>query len=253
MRFSAKISVLVLTTSLSFAVTAVAQHPYPANYKGEANYKNELPTEPLYPCTNEAILKDGFYLGAGAGYDAYKFNLKVEGIDDFGNAVTLNPAFAANGWKGSLFAGYGQYFNWFYIGGEIVGMGASATNSTTFAANLFSLKEELRVRQTYGVGLLPGVKVNDYALIYGRLGYLRSSVRSTETASVVGLGSVSTGRTDWLNGFNYGVGIETSIYENTSVRGEYTYTSYGSFNNDGTVFDPSNNSFTLSIVYHFTC
>ena len=30
------------------------------------------------------------------------------------------PILAANGLQGSLFAGYGRYFGWFYIAGEIL-------------------------------------------------------------------------------------------------------------------------------------
>lgn len=252
------VSKIILTSSIALlSMNTFAwwhKNSAPANYKGEpVNYKAEVPTEPVYPCTNEAELKDGLYLGVGASYDAYKIRQDIDAVDDFGNSVTFNPSYAAKGWDATLFAGYGQYFNWFYIGGEIDAIASSAEVSNTFAVNNFALNENLRARQSYGVSLLPGVKVNDYALIYARVGYLRTSFRAAETASVVGFGSVTESRTDWLNGFNYGVGIETSVYENTSVRGEYTYTSYGSISNSVSSYSPNNNEYTLSLIYHFTC
>lgn len=251
MRFPAKISTIIVSSSVFLlSLSAYAQPHPPANYKGEPNYKNEIP---VYPYVNEAILRDGFYLGVGGGYDAYKIRQQLAVVDDFGNYFTFDPSYSAKGWNASAFTGYGLYFNWFYFGGEINAVASAAESTHTMAVNGFTLNEELRARQSYGVALLPGFRANDYTLIYARLGYLRTSMRNTETASILGLGTFTDSVTEWLNGFNYGVGIETAICQNTSIRGEYTYTSYGTFNNGITKFTPNNSSFTLGVNYHFPC
>lgn len=250
------------------ATTVAAEHE---NYKGEANFKAEVPP----PCPPIMMLHDGFYVGIGGGYDSYRVHQETndEFVDLPGGAIALSGTnslnHSATGWMGGVFAGYGHYFDWFYLGVEINANTSDAETSwNANASDTSAYNVDLEARTSYGIALLPGIKVNDSSLLYVRLGYLRSNFKASETYTNVYFNpnvSISQSDSDWRNGFNYGVGIETYVAENVSVRGEYTHTSYNSDTisqsvqnaagtsqfNSTSKFEPSNNEFMLSLMYHF--
>jgi opacity protein-like surface antigen len=259
------------TASLLIATTAsYAQE----NYKGEANYKAEVPA----PCPPAMTLHDGFYVGVGAGYDSYRIKDRddltiVDAADVTLGSTSESLNHSATGWMGGIFAGYGHYFDMFYLGAELNGnmSNADATRSMT-DSNGDSAHLKIKARGSYGIGVLPGIKVNDSTLLYARLGYLRTNFKVNESSTddagdLDGDQNVtySYSSSKWRNGFNYGVGLETYIAENVSVRGEYTHTSYQSKSNSVAMIDadlgttttitsklkPSNNEFMLSVLYHF--
>lgn len=240
-RFTAISAAVSAASLLMLTSSTFAAHP---NYK--ADYKNEA------PCPPEVFLKDGFYIGVGLGYDAYKIRQSTS-TSRAGVTTSLNPPLSAKGWNGSLFAGYGQYFDYFYIAGEIL---ASASNaqatwgSGTSLGNSFNTK--VNARGSYGISILPGVRLNNTSLLYGRIGYLRTDFKDNQFGTIAGVLHYNNSNSQWKNGFNYGLGIETLVYDNLSLRGEYTYTQYGSFSSSSvTSFTPSNNQFVLGLLYHF--
>lgn len=252
------------------------------NFKGEANFKAEVPP----PCPTCLVLHDGFYLGVGVGYDSYRAHQSTNvDIDDPVLALEIleNPLsfnHSATGWMGGLFAGYGHYFDMFYLGAELNANASNADTSfsrsvTTFVGTpiqaFSSYNVNVKARTSYGVALLPGIKLNDSSLLYVRLGYLRSNFKISENFTnpisiFVPPFLVSGSSNKWVNGFNYGVGIETAIAEQVSIRGEFDHTQFNSrtishtFVNQPFVGDvvttstsikPSNNEFMLSLLYHF--
>lgn len=232
---SVAVAALLLSSTIAFAGQ---------QYK-DANFKDA----PVAPSC--AQLTDGFYVGAEGGYDVYNININssVPGVGS--NSVNLN----ANGWAGGLMLGYGKYFTntSFYLGGELFGLYSNA-NETVNATNLtgvtpVSYDGKVNVNGSYGLALLPGVKLNDTTLGYVRLGYNWSSIKYQE--SLTGVGSAS--KTNTSSGFAYGLGVETLLSGNWSVRTEYTYTNYNSSNTSlgaGTSVDPSDNQFMLGLIYH---
>ncbi len=249
-------AVLLVATTACFA----------SSYKGE-NYKGEAMAPA--PCPTPLMLKDGFYLGAQLGYDSYRIRNNISASSPT-ESLSANPALNATGWVGGLFGGYGQYFNdMYYLAGELFvnTSGAStATNSThtyttagvTTTDNLYS---KVSVGTSWGVSLLPGVKLNDASLLYVRLGYNQARIKGQSSVSFnnAQLGSIS--KTSWRGGFNYGLGIESTFYPNWSVRTEYTHTNYGSFSNNvsglpagyaaSANYSPSDNQFMVGLNYHF--
>ncbi len=243
---------IVLSTASLLLMTTVC-FAGPHNYKGEVNYKSEVPIEPVSGCCTDKPLLPGFYIGGGVGYDVYKFRQNTLETFD-GITTSFNPPINAKGWNGTLFLGYGVNLQWFYLGAEISGndtnVDGSYTLEETSALLSASYGVKVKTRYSYGAGLLPGVRVNDNTLFYGRVGYLRTSFRATESAAASILG-ISTTTTQWGNGFNYGLGIETSVAQNISIRGEYTYTSYSTIRlNTVTSVTPANNEVVLSLIYH---
>jgi outer membrane immunogenic protein len=242
-------SALLLTSTAGFAT----------NYKGEAGYKGEaMPA----PCPQPLVLKDGFYLGAQALYDSYRTRVtSAATVVGAGAAVSSASTFslASNGWGGGIFGGYGMYFNnLYYLAGELFVNGSSASQSdstilTTAAGAASSTNGRVSVGASWGVSVLPGLKLNDSTLGYIRLGYEEAKIRGQQsfTTTVAGGATVAGNKNNWQSGFEYGVGIETAVYQNVSVRGEFDHTSYSSFSSNVSSFNPSDNQYNLGLIYHF--
>ena len=245
-------SAIVVTAALILIATPCQAGP--RNYKGEYNYKSEVPTEPVSGCWSEKVLNGGFYLGGGVSYDVYKFRQNTSAVSDEGVSASINPPINAKGWNGELFAGFGAYLQSLYLGAEIMANDSNVDANYSFTAaddeGTTSYNVNTKARYSYGVGLIPGVRVNDAALLYGRVGYIRTSLRTTESATAP-TGSENITKTKWGNGFNYGLGIETAVARNVSIRAEYTYTSYNTMTSSvATKFTPSNNEFVFGLIYN---
>lgn len=238
-----------ITTAISAAaLLTISSSSFAAHANYKADYKSEA------PCPPEVFLKDGFYLGIGLGYDAYKIRQSTS-VSLPGRTATANPPLSAKGWNGSIFAGYGQYFDYFYIAGEILALGPDTQTTWGSGSTVAGQhNNKVNVHATYGISLLPGVRLNNTSLFYVRLGYLRTDFSNNQSGTIPSTGATySSSNSEWKNGFNYGLGIETLVYDNVSVRGEYTYTQYGSSfgSNSITSYKPSNNQFVLGVLYHF--
>lgn len=238
----------VIAASLLLASTS----GFAANYKGD--YKGEA--APCPACQPILVLKDGFYVGAQVGYDSYRIRQTMTLVDPDGDVFATNPVLNATGWVGGLFAGYGQYFNnMWYLAGEVFFNGSNAQVNptivaTTDVADTDSMSSKFTVNGSWGVALLPGIKLNDSSLFYIRLGYNQANLKGRTTFTGDGV-TVSSRKSNWQGGFNYGLGLETAIYPNVSLRGEYSHTNYNSFSNAFTKFASSDNQYMLGLIYHF--
>lgn len=201
-------------------------------------------------------LQEGFYAGLSLDFDAYKVRQSLATTTVPGVSITANPSLSAKGWGGMAIAGYGRYFRRFYLGGEFLAGGSSADMNYSIGAQGSHYDTSVQARGSYGIGLLPGFLVNRTTMIYGKLGVLRTLVESTESGLDI-TGPFNITKSQWANGINFGVGMETVVYRdcynNVTLRGEYTYTTYSAFTSEiGTKFAPSNNQFALALIYHFT-
>ena len=91
------------------------------------------------------------------------------------------------------------------------------------------------VKSTYGFGgsLIPGVYLTDHTLGYARLGVVDSHFKGEE---------------DGVFGGQVGLGMQTDVGKNLSLRGEYVFTAYRSFNGNSS---PKSDQFNVGIVYKF--
>lgn len=248
---------LLATSTASFAKHHKGQASYKGkvSYKGEASYKGEpMPA----PCPQPLILRDGFYVGAEALYDSYRSRVTTV-ASVAGVAASAVHVIASNGWGGGIFGGYGMYFNnLYYLAGEVFVNGTSATQSvsrtTTDAGVETSINNQINVEATWGISVLPGLKLNDSSLGYIRLGYEQAKIRSQHfaiTTVTVPITDANYNNNQWQNGFEYGVGIETAVYRNLSVRGEYDHTSFSNNRSSLVSVNTSDNQFNLGLIYHF--
>jgi len=231
------ITLKALTVSLILAsATSVA---FAKNYKGD--YKGEVA-----PCPPPVLLHDGWYVGIQGGYDSYRIRQSISDMDS-----SISTPISATGWVGGLYLGYGQYLtDLFYLGGEILGNYSGAQSSTNFSDGADSVSAKSQARGSWGLALLPGIRLNDTSLGYVRLGWNWVSLKGSVNGIVDGT-TFSGSNTHTANGFDLGLGIETLVYQNWSVRTEYNHTWYNNFSTSGASFNPSDNQFTLGISYHF--
>lgn len=246
---------LLLTTTTTFAAKSA--------------YKDKMVFKDKPACPAIAYLQDGFYVGIQPSYTTVNNVEKLTSFDTVFSASTTyyNSKLGTNGWSGGIYLGDGRYFqNFYYLGAEIFGNLSSnfATSSNTIPSSsdtIDTTNGQLTVGNNYGISIIPGISVNEHSLLYVRLGYKWTNFKYQATVATTDpvVSSVSTTKT--MGGFNSGVGIETLIAGNWSVRAEYTYTNYGSenigfANNNETTnpynvnISPSDNQFSLGVTYH---
>lgn len=245
------VATLLLASTTSFAHSA---------YKGE-NYKGEaMPA----PCPVETMLKDGFYVGAQVGYDMYRIEHEFA---VGGAAVVLDASdstISVDGWVGGLFLGYGKYWDNFYLGAEIFGNASGAKSDWNATASdpteSLDVDVDLKVKSQYGISLLPGFKLNNNSLLYLRVGYNWAKVDlDVDADTAAGVDLIDSDSSETVHGWGYGVGLETLLMDNLSVRAEYTYTKYNNVDGDDDADDlfadfdhVSDNQFMMSLVYHIS-
>lgn len=263
-----------LLATPGFAHVHKAEHH---NYKGE---RMEAPCPP--PC---GMLHDGFYVGGQVGYDSYRIHESfsaggpfVVAAEDMFPAVSGSASFFAErtlngtGVMGGLFAGWGMTFaNAWYLGAEIFANDSAAKSTTRVDADVTvfpfvadaELETTVQADWSYGITINPGYRINCGTVGYIKLGWQAHRLKTSSDLDV-GAFDASTGEvfadldahhndSHWYNGFAYGLGMETVVWENWSVRGEYTHVDLGHhhIHHSGVKLSPSDNQYTLGLVYHF--
>ena len=156
---------------------------------------------------------EGFYVGGQAGY----------------SSVDLDGLETLDGVGGGGFIGYSSSF-----GGSMGGLlgaieaeggydGASSSVTTPAIPPFIPAGTvEFDFTTTYGISGLIGYVIDDSYLIYGRVGWVRSTFETTVNIP----GFITTSLEDDGDGFRIGGGAEMFVAENISARAEYTYTAY---------------------------
>jgi hypothetical protein len=245
------------STPVGVTTTTTTKHHISGNYKGVV----------AKPCHYPLHLRDGFYIGAQAGYDSYRTrvssNVAFPAVGVIpGGSYVANPVINSLGFVGGFFTGWGELWSDFwYTGAEIFINGSSATQSLNVVTSgptdgSVSAYANIKTDLSWGISVIPGVKYSDSTLLYARLGYSQAKLRgqSTETAAISGVGSAGFqfSKKQFVGGMSYGVGIETAIFTGTSLRTEYNHYGYNTFSDpSGTNYGASNNQLMVSLVYHF--
>lgn len=240
-------AVAMLLLSTTGIVHAKHHMTSPANYKGD--YKNEA------PCPPPKSLKGGFYVGAQLGYDMYSVQTTSYALAPASLTTSANSS--GQGWVGGGFLGYGQYFdNYYYLAAEAFGNGSAAQSTFSVRSTAvpgIAASSKISVNGNYGVSALPGLKLNDAVLAYVRLGYNWASLKLSGNINTPTFYSASSSKT--VGGFNYGVGLESLVFEDFSVRAEYDRTDFNSLNISGyggsANAKPADNQFMVGVLYHF--
>lgn len=251
MKLSLITKAVLSTAALLVATTGLATAGH--SYKGESLKGEACPPPPA--------LLGGFYVGGQVGYDNYRVRHSIE--DTLFLSSTFSNPLAANGWVGGLFLGYGQYFTNFYLGGELFGNYSGADGTLTVSSLGNVLKNKAEARGSWGLALLPGMKLSDTLLVYLRGGYTWANLKNRLSVNSVDVVSTSSNRGGWT----WGVGMESLVWDAWSLRGEFNHTSFNSRSSTILVpspfvpgalvpgatvkFSPYDNQFMVGAVYHF--
>ena len=168
----------------------------------------------------------------------------VEAVQNQGNAILYDTSgvrnrFSYRGMDGGVFVGIGTvFFRHLWLGVEANGAASSARTPTqTIATASGSSSARLRTRYTYGLSVLPGLRMG-WAMLYGRAGLLQSQFQFTQSPPPSG----SNGPTDdtRAGGAIYGGGLDLRVVERVHLRGEYDrviYRRFSTFNNRIALYD----------------
>lgn len=206
-------------------------------------------------------LVDGVYVGGQAGYTSYRVH-ENQNYSNGTDTTRYTSNLSANGLEGGVVGGYGHYFNTVYVGGEAFGSVTNNTNTHTEINTNNSDNETTYTRFTpknsYGIDFMPGYKVNDNTLTYLKLGFKHTNLLY-KTAINNNLGQQYSNNSTGSNGLRFGVGLETALHRNWSLRGEFTHTNYTAFSTTARAFgidtlrtrvSPSDNEFAVGVNYH---
>jgi len=160
----------------------------------------------------------GFYLGAGVGRDTADFNQQ---ITIAALSLTASNHVNGNGVLGEVFAGYGWNYNAFYLAGELEGSLSSINTTSSITTGAGTLNNKYAIRNSVGLSVLPGFKITDASLIYALAGYVRGQLRVNAQ-----INNAANSITRNLNGFRYGLGLETKLRQQLGVRLEYDHIDY---------------------------
>lgn len=133
------------------------------------------------------------------------------------------------GWHPQIELGYHAKSEKFYLAGEIFeGPGTINVrenhNGTTVGA---------KSTQSFGVSILPGVRVNEQTVAYARLGAANTHF---------------TGPNESRNGGLVGFGLQSYFAEGWDIRGEYVFTAYSSMPRLGSV---KSHQVGVGAIYNF--
>lgn len=236
---------IIRLTAISLGIAAILSTTtaFAANATNITTQNN-----PVYKdatCPTIMGIQHGFYLGGQLGYDYYRVRQNV----NLGPGLLVtNPAYAATGFMGGIFAGYGQYFyDWWYLGIEAAADFTNANTTWLASDSLGSYSSKYSAFSSWNLSLLPGIRMNLTSLLYVRLGLAWDRVKTQENSNVL---AVNT--TKWSNGFMYGLGLESVLSGNWSVRTEYNHTTNNAFTTAmGSNFKPADNQVLIGLIYHF--
>jgi outer membrane immunogenic protein len=215
-----------------------------------------------------ALKLSGFYVGIGGGRETAVFDnkLTVDNPNSGANYYYKNDNSAGQGYSGTAFAGVGAVYENFYIGSEINASTSSLkyNGSYTNSSSGDSGASTLRLYESYGVSILPGIKLTNNALLYGRIGYVKGRFKYSESNTYSSGSSDNFSGSSWLDGMRYGVGIGTPLAQNVGMRLEYSHYQYRAFSSSADVSSgltaktrrfnvtPKDDQVSLDVVFAFS-
>jgi len=209
---------------------------------------------------NQFRIGIGFRLGAKPATDqpAHDFSGAYAGVQfGHGSLISQNFGFRSGGTPidisrssaGPIFgllAGAGFVWEKFYLGAEI---DADISNidwniERDPTGRIFSTEHEY----SYGSSARLGYQISNSALLYGRIGVVRTKFDTQFSTR-----NVAVREKNWETGTRFGGGVELGLSSSTRLRFDYTHTDYGAFDieADQSVdrFDNSENLFRIAITF----
>jgi opacity protein-like surface antigen len=201
-----------------------------------------------------------FYVGLNGSYDeAYsqasywseRTTATTNGVVSADTTNANGGLMKITGWNVGLLAGYGMNFsNRWYLGAEVFGnwddvdgrYNGNISDSTTTVngvitttATASNINSRLEKEWDFGAALIPGYQVSDNALLYARVGYVGAEFEINNrwvgaTGYTAAQNALLTRNNErWLSGLQLGVGVDTVVYDNLSLRTEFNINNFGNY------------------------
>jgi outer membrane immunogenic protein len=164
----------------------------------------------------------GFYVGAGLGPDTIDFKQRAHIFQPRNFDAIDRTHLSGTGIFGTIFAGYGWFYNWFFLAPEINANFSSVSfdsSNDEFIHQNFNTTH-YKIKNSYGISVLPGIQINPNSLLYARLGYENARFKIITTD--ISIGNASNRR----DGFRYGLGLRTNLYRAFDFRMDYSRVQY---------------------------
>ena len=228
-----------LNTSVALAALAAIFLAAPAV---AADLTAPIPEAPNWTAFHVGIGGGGMFAFVDESTDA---NVNING-NFFINASRSEDLGSAD-WFGTVEAGFDWQVDSFVIG--VLANYDFGTASMKDETNVFvnnngtlenaSFEDKWKVGDTWGVGARAGFLAMDNALIYVMGGYTEAKVKSEVNLQDNNNNNINFHRSDssWQDGWFVGGGIEALLWENISLKAEYRYADYGSFDTDKSFTD----------------
>jgi opacity protein-like surface antigen len=172
---------------------------------------------------------NGIYMGAQIGHGA--LNVRNDAIHmDSGVSSNYTADFSGTGVTSGLFAGYGHAFHNIYAALELnvedshSSFDKTRENPSGGGGRNWSVDK----KGGYGASMRLGYILPSSALLYGRVGVVRTQFNTTYDKGS-SASNCCIDRSDTKSGLRYGAGAEIPATENIFWRIDYTYTDYGSY------------------------
>lgn len=225
------------------------------------------------PATTAAATQSGgFYLGAGFGRQTAESSVAMQTA----NFLTANPTdsinrnfdWAADNVDVHLLAGYQFIFaDKFTLAAEVFGAistfsgdySQTPTINYTGVGNVPSGNATFRLTGSVGVSVLPGYQITPDTILFSRIGWVNGYFKLNDSLNnggsvFFGNQAISIGTNK--SGLELGLGMDTLISQDFSIRGEYDWEHFQTISVNGAAnqhltLKPNINNFDLSFIYHF--
>lgn len=202
-----------------------------------------MPAAELARPASRTALYDGFYVGTQFGFGDH-----ITQLDGPREDGTVSARFGKYGWTWGGLAGWGKTIDVVYLGLEAEGdyVDAHWQDSRLPLGRMFAVDR----KYSYGGAIRAGYVTPLLALLYGRVGLVRSGF-NTQYQQRQG----AYAQDNELTGLRFGAGIEVPVTQAIFFRTDYTYTKYSSFGvavRPGTdIFQPSESLFRIGLIWRF--
>lgn len=187
---------------------------------------------------------DNWYVGATGAVSRADVEIDTPSLGSL-------QARSVDGLLGGLHVGYRKALNsLFVLGGEAFTTVNSAKTNYSLTASGTEYTYEFKELGSFGVSLLPGLRLNSSGLLYSRMGYINSHFKRTGETDGFG------GNFDkHQNGFELGAGYELAVTDNWSILGEYDHSYYKTIktfvSNTQYNYKLSDNQYNIGVNYSF--
>lgn len=204
---------------------------------------------------------NGFYVGAGGGYDVTDFYKTLNIVQNNTVQYDKEDDLAGEGFFGNILTGYEFDIGSVFIAAQLDGNLSSVKYNGWYVDNENNeySTATFTIHKSYGISILPGYYFNHNVGLYGRAGFERGDFTYSEYKSDAnGNNYDGISESKWLNGLLLGLGTSVPLSQHTAIRFEYDHIWYETFTDTqfpmaGRTINirPNSNLVQLSLIYKF--